>query len=64
LRRRRRRHTTMNDPAIMDVLDGLHHCANERGSVFFVVVPLCAYPVEELAAGTEVEAEVEVVCGL
>ena len=37
----------------------------ERGrDALLVVVALGAYPVEELAAGAEVEAEVEVVCRL
>ena len=40
-----------------------HRCAAARDARF-VVVALGAYPVEELAAGAEVEDEVEVVRGL
>ena len=42
-----------------------HRLGRERGrDALLVVVALGAYPVEELAAGAEVEAEVEVVCRL
>ena len=42
-----------------------HRLGRERGrDALLVVVALGAYPVEELAAGAEVEAEVEVVRGL
>ena len=30
----------------------------------FIVIPLCAYPIEELATCAEVEAEIQIVCCL
>jgi len=34
------------------------------GYTLFIVISLCAYPIEELATCAEVEAEIQVVCCL
>jgi hypothetical protein len=54
----------MDNSGRVDMLDGEHDGSNEVGGIGLVVVSLGADAIKELAASTEVEHEVEVVCSL
>jgi hypothetical protein len=68
---------TMNDTAVVDILDGLHDSAHQLGSIAgsvsrrlqdkkaiyarLMVVTLGAYPVKELSTTAQVEDQIQVV---
>ena len=53
----------MNDTGGVDVLDGAHDGADEVSGVGLIVISFGTDAIEELATSTEVEDEVEVMCG-
>lgn len=53
----------MNDTRGVDVLDGAHDRTDKVGGVGLIVVSFGTDTVEEFTTSTEVEDEVEVMCG-